>query len=101
MATKTFTITDANVSKKFEFLIKKGEPLSFSNRTIDTNFNGVRQKCVKGIWKTPSETLEIVSKIKGNWRAVNKNGDRHFVPEKPGKGEVLVVLKFEDKGNIG
>lgn len=29
MATKTFTITNANVSKTFEFRIKKGEMLSF------------------------------------------------------------------------
>ena len=43
MATKTFTITNANVSKTFEFRIKKGEMLSFSNRSISTDFNGKKQ----------------------------------------------------------
>lgn len=101
MATKTFTITNANVSKTFEFRIKKGEMLSFSNRSISTDFNGKKQNSVKGIWRTPTETLEIVSKIEGSWRVLNKNGDRHFVPKRPGKGEVKVVLVFEEKGNIG
>ena len=103
MLTLQFIIlaTIKNLSKTFEFRIKKGEMLSFSNRSISTDFNGKKQNSVKGIWRTPTETLEIVSKIEGSWRVLNKNGDRHFVPKKPGKGEVKVVLVFEEKGNIG